>query len=65
MRIKWTAKVFHHHSDHVGIDIVGDHQFNLLWKGTYNYADGERYEGDWKHGEKHGQGIYHYTDGAR
>lgn len=33
--------------------------------GMYSYADGEKYDGEWKHGEKHGTGNYSYTDGAR
>ena len=28
------------------------------------YANGERFEGDWVHGKRHGQGTYTYADGS-
>lgn len=29
-----------------------------------SYANGERFEGDWVHGKRHGQGTYTYADGS-
>lgn len=37
----------------------------MIQPGSYSYADGEKYDGEWKTGEKHGTGSYSYTDGAR
>ena len=31
--------------------------------GTYTFADGEKYVGEFKDGEFHGQGTYTFTDG--
>lgn len=28
------------------------------------YANGERFEGDWVHGKRHGKGTYTYADGS-
>jgi len=33
-------------------------------KGTLIYAGNERYEGDWVHGKREGQGRFTYADGA-
>ena len=33
--------------------------------GTYTYADGTRYVGEYKDGERHGQGASTFPDGAR
>ncbi len=30
-------------------------------KGTYNYANGDVYEGDWKNNLRHGKGVYTCT----
>ena len=32
----------------------------LFMVGTYIWADGDRYQGAWKDGKKHGPGIYLY-----
>jgi hypothetical protein len=31
----------------------------------YKWEDGTEYDGQWKNGEKHGQGIQHYANGAQ
>ena len=33
-------------------------------QGTYTWADGEKYVGEWKEGKKHGQGTYTYVNGV-
>ena len=33
--------------------------------GTYNYADGGKYVGEWKNGKFHGQGTYTFANGKR
>ena len=32
-------------------------------KGTYKWADGKEYNGEWKNGNMHGIGIYKWADG--
>jgi hypothetical protein len=32
-------------------------------QGVYSWADGRKYEGDYKDDKKHGYGIYTYPDG--
>ena len=32
--------------------------------GTLNYANGDRYTGDWVFGKKHGWGVYKHADGV-
>ena len=34
-------------------------------QGIYEWADGNRYEGQWKDDNMHGQGIYQFPDGSR
>ncbi len=34
-------------------------------KGTYNFADGRNYTGDWVHGKKMGHGVFISTNGDR
>ena len=34
-------------------------------QGTYTYADGRKYVGEWKENKKHGQGTYTYADGRK
>ena len=33
--------------------------------GKYTYLDGDKYEGEWKNGEFHGQGTYTFPDGRK
>ena len=33
-------------------------------KGSIVYSNGERYAGDWEHGQRHGTGVYTYADGG-
>ena len=33
--------------------------------GTYTFASGEKYVGEFKDGKKHGQGTYTYADGEK
>ena len=33
-------------------------------KGTYTWADGDKYEGDWVDDKKHGKGTYTWANGA-
>ena len=33
--------------------------------GTYTYADGSKYAGEFKDGKKHGQGTYTYQSGSK
>jgi hypothetical protein len=32
-------------------------------QGTYTYANGDKYVGEWRDGKRHGQGILTYADG--
>ena len=32
-------------------------------EGTYTWADGRRYEGQYEMDKKHGYGVYHWADG--
>ena len=32
--------------------------------GTYTYADGSKYAGEYKDGKKHGQGTFTFADGS-
>ena len=32
--------------------------------GTYTYADGEKYVGEWKDGVQHGQGTFIFANGT-
>ena len=32
-------------------------------EGTFNYADGDKYVGEWKDDNKHGQGTFTFADG--
>jgi hypothetical protein len=32
-------------------------------RGVYTFADGDRYDGEWKDGNSHGRGVMTYTDG--
>ena len=34
-------------------------------KGIMSYADGDKYDGDWKDGKKNGKGIMSYADGEK
>ena len=34
-------------------------------EGTYTYANGDKYVGEYKDDKKHGQGTYTYADGAK
>ncbi len=34
-------------------------------QGSFTWADGEKYVGEWKDGKKHGQGIYSYAVGDK
>ena len=38
---------------------------NFCGKGTYTFADGRRYKGEWKDGKRNGQGIYTSPNGSR
>ena len=33
-------------------------------KGSIVYSNGEKYAGDWEHGQRHGNGVYTYADGG-
>jgi hypothetical protein len=33
-------------------------------QGSYTWASGHKYVGEWKDGKKHGQGTYTYADGT-
>ena len=33
-------------------------------KGSIVYSNGEKYAGDWEHGQRHGTGVYTYADGG-
>ena len=33
--------------------------------GTYTYADGDKYVGEWGNGKRNGQGTYTYADGGK
>jgi hypothetical protein len=32
----------------------------MLYKGTYTYVNGNKYDGEWVNDKKHGRGVYHY-----
>ena len=34
-------------------------------RGTRFYANGDRYEGEWREGKKHGRGTFFYANGDR
>jgi len=34
-------------------------------KGVMHYANGDKYEGEWKDGNLHGKGIYYYKSGDK
>ena len=38
--------------------------FVLNGLGVMNYKNGDQYDGDWKRGKKHGEGLYRYKNGA-
>ena len=38
---------------------------NLGLRRKYTWADGDAYEGEWKDGKRHGQGIYTHKSGKR
>ena len=45
-----------------------DYKLTKSWTdcfGTYTYASGSKYVGEWKNGEKHGQGIFTFVDGNK
>jgi len=33
--------------------------------GTYTFADGHAYEGEWKNNKRHGEGIETFSDGRQ
>ena len=33
--------------------------------GTYTFHNGDKYEGEWKEGKKHGQGTLFFDDGSK
>ena len=37
----------------------------LNGKGIYSYSNGEKYEGQFKNGERHGRGILNFPDGNK
>ncbi len=37
----------------------------VIKKGTYEFADGSKYEGEWKNQKKNGEGIFTYIDGNK
>lgn len=45
---------------------LNHHVNHLQFEGTgkYFFANGDRYEGDFSNGERHGQGIQFYTSGG-
>jgi hypothetical protein len=36
---------------------------NMKGMGVYSWADGRKYEGEWKNGKQHGKGKYILLDG--
>lgn len=36
-----------------------------MLQGVYKFKSGARYEGDWQHNKKHGQGTFYYPDGSK
>ena len=34
-------------------------------QGTYTFPNGRKYTGEWKDGERHGQGIFRWPDGPK
>ena len=41
---------------------------SILWhmcQGTYTFANGDRYEGEWRDNKSHGRGTYTFADGDR
>jgi hypothetical protein len=37
----------------------------LPGKGTYTWANGDRYVGEWFEDKKHGKGVFHFANGRR
>ena len=46
-------------------DVSADEIGEQKGEGGYYYQNGDRYDGDWKNGLKHGYGIYTFADGKR
>ena len=38
---------------------------NIQGKGTYKWADGREYTGDWFMNKMHGSGVFKWQDGRR
>mgnify|MGYP001131685251 CR=1 FL=1 len=47
--------------------LISDADDMGVWRcrGILSYADGDRYEGEWKNGKMHGKGVYVYANGDR
>lgn len=48
-----------------GRKLVGVWEFNEIRRGTYTFADGTVYEGQWQFRERSGKGTLTYADGRR
>lgn len=44
-------------------DYLGDCISNLHGKGVLQYASGDKYQGEFRHGKPEGQGVLNYTNG--
>jgi len=54
------ASPWHLRNRYVGMMVDGMREGS----GTFYFADGSKYEGEWKANRKHGFGIYYYSNGA-
>ena len=46
-------------------EAVSEHPSDLTGSGSHTYANGDRYEGRWKNGKRHGYGVLNYKNGDR
>ena len=46
---------------------MGEYKDGKIWngQGTYTYPNGDKYEGEFKEGEKNGQGTFTFSDGRK
>ena len=46
---------------------MGEYKDGKIWNGhgTYTYPNGDKYEGEFKDGEKNGQGTFTFSDGSK
>ena len=56
------ANTINNQLDQININVFNDIQLNNQ---LINYPNGDKYEGDWRNGNKEGKGIYYFNNGNR